>query len=82
MDINVTLAQLRIAAANALAGAGDEDGVRQAELFTALDEWITRNGFLPADWHRAQLRAVRGATVRAGYNATGPCGSGVPTTQG
>ena len=27
---------------------------RLAELALALDEWISKGGFLPRDWHRAQ----------------------------
>jgi hypothetical protein len=52
------------------------------EAFTALDELITKQGRLPMDWHRAQLRAARQVRIRADYNTTGPCGSGVPTAQG
>jgi hypothetical protein len=43
MDPNATLAAIRIAIAN-----HHDDDV--AELFDALDGWISRGGFLPSDW--------------------------------
>lgn len=32
---------------------GQEAIDRMVELMTALDEWITKGGFLPADWRAA-----------------------------
>jgi hypothetical protein len=34
--------------ARALAEAGEVDDA--LELYRALDEWVTRGGFLPAEW--------------------------------
>lgn len=51
MDPNATLAEIR--ALVAACQAGDIiDGDRLAELVSALDEWITGGGFLPAAWQR------------------------------
>lgn len=50
MDPNATLAELRALVMDG--GAEFEDPQRAAELFNALDEWITRGGFLPAAWTR------------------------------
>jgi len=53
MDPNVTLRQLRAAVSDM---AGDEfefdaSAVGDAaELFEALDEWLSNGGFLPEDW--------------------------------
>lgn len=49
MDPNANLAELRELASAQLNG-GQTDPDRMAELVEALDEWITRGGFLPADW--------------------------------
>lgn len=32
----------------------EHDGARLAELVEALHEWITRGGFLPAQWQKAR----------------------------
>jgi pimeloyl-ACP methyl ester carboxylesterase len=45
MDPTVTLRDLRAAIA-----AGDVEAID--ELFAALDRWLARGGFLPADWSR------------------------------
>ena len=47
MDPNATLRAIRVH----LAAEEPEPG-SLAELVEALDEWITRGGFLPSDWHR------------------------------
>lgn len=44
--------QLRIA--KRIANGRDADSVRLADLVIALNEWITRGGFLPAPWAAAQ----------------------------
>jgi hypothetical protein len=63
MDANATLAELRVLTTIMAAGEGTDaewaaDAERVAELFTALDEWIMRHGFLPMDWHRALIAAL------------------------
>lgn len=59
MDPNANLTeQLALAAAFLRAADDDEpdqspdmdDARRLAELVLALDEWLRRGGFLPADW--------------------------------
>jgi hypothetical protein len=46
MDPNATLAQIR-----ELIAAGTKVDLEQAaELMTALDEWLSRGGFLPDAW--------------------------------
>jgi hypothetical protein len=32
--------------------AQEDDAVELAELTHALDEWLTKGGFLPTEWHR------------------------------
>lgn len=53
MDPNANLAEQRRLIADML-GANDEidtgDALRLAELAQALDEWISRGGFLPKEW--------------------------------
>lgn len=49
MDPNATLRQLRAAI-----GHGD---MKEADrLFTALDEWLYKGGFLPRAWDRVKVR--------------------------
>jgi hypothetical protein len=74
MDVNATLAEIRTLAAlitDDQQACGDADlatradaATELAERFAALDEWITRHGFLPTDWHAAQLRVIRGQAGR------------------
>lgn len=54
MDPNATLDEMRRIVAHQ-DGDNEEEGdaARMAELFEALDGWITNGGFLPADWRRA-----------------------------
>lgn len=52
MDPNTTLADIRESAEVFLSGANDERAVALAEAVIALDEWLTKGGFLPADWSR------------------------------
>lgn len=61
MDVNETLREARELSAeivrHADAGDGfpdvpDEAAIRLAELFRAMDRWITRGGFLPVAWTR------------------------------
>ncbi len=52
MDPNEALAQLR-RYADAAVDDAPEDWLDMApELFQALDDWLSRGGFLPADWQR------------------------------
>lgn len=51
MDPNANLAeQRRILARFNADEASLADAERLAELVAALDEWISRGGFLPAEW--------------------------------
>ena len=57
MDPNATLSRLRELSAEITKAfhAGDnatDMGAEMADLFDALDQWITRGGFLPTDWNR------------------------------
>lgn len=47
MDPNTALQALRKYAS--------DTGGEFAEQFEALDEWLSKGGFLPADWARAPL---------------------------
>ncbi len=59
MDPNATLSELRGLAerisltVNEGRPVDEGDSLRLAELALALDEWICRGGFLPADWGKA-----------------------------
>ena len=56
MDPNATLAELRGAASRIVDELDHErqpdldDVQRIAEAFQDLDEWLSKGGFLPADW--------------------------------
>lgn len=55
MDPNATLEELRnLASLAADQHGGDPDAdylaARMAELFQALDEWLSKGGFAPAAW--------------------------------
>ncbi len=57
MDVNANLSELTTLAASLAVtietGVSDpspDDVARMAELVIALDEWITRGGFLPTRW--------------------------------
>lgn len=68
MDIEANLKELRDLAVEVLEiednidlneGYSDEESgrlqeiaVRQAMLFQSMDEWISKKGFLPKNWHR------------------------------
>ena len=54
MDPNETLRRLRdwVAQIEKQGTLCDEDLAEMAEYFSALDEWISRGGFLPCDWSR------------------------------
>jgi hypothetical protein len=63
MDPNETLRQLRKAFAD-MDNATDRDdfeiATREAQdLFEALDNWLTRGGFVPRDWASKTLEAPR-----------------------
>lgn len=55
MDPNATLSELRQAIPNAVDGDNAES-VRAAELFQALDDWLSRGGFLPEAWDTDRAR--------------------------
>jgi len=48
MDPNAALQQLRAQADAILSGGGNADTM--AELFQALDEWLSNGGFPPQAW--------------------------------
>lgn len=55
MDVDVTLERLTELSEDVARGAyapGDEPAHEMAELFQALDGWLTRKGFLPQRWAR------------------------------
>ena len=47
MDPNAALAKVR-----ELIGDGDSADVLLVDAFEALDEWLSKGGFLPSDWER------------------------------
>lgn len=53
MDPNETLRMLRERVADAL-NDRDYSPIRVAILFEALDEWLSKGGFLPDDWRYVQ----------------------------
>jgi hypothetical protein len=59
VDPNATLARLRELARRCVQGALVDrmETEEMAELFEALDTWITRGGFLPEAWAREQIKA-------------------------
>lgn len=62
MDVETTLGQLREKCAEALAesGAKRTDLVDEvAELFDALDNYLTKGGDLPAAWRGAEMEDHR-----------------------
>lgn len=54
MDVNETLARLRAAERAWSLASTLEDaahvGAELADAFQALDTWLSKGGFLPADW--------------------------------
>lgn len=58
MDPNANLTELRQLMSDAAAMAMNIDGpladkiTRAEELFSALDEWLSKGSFLPDDWRR------------------------------
>lgn len=54
MDPNATLTEIRELAYRIVEERDSRESTydRLAELVQALDEWITRGGFLPNDWKR------------------------------
>lgn len=60
MDPNECLKELRALVRKGAYGDGgcdlcsinSTDAVRMVELFEALDDWLSRGGFLPARWER------------------------------
>ncbi len=59
MDPNAKLKELRELAAAAIEGEGQiehDNAKRMAELFQALDEWLSKRGLLPLDWRIKGIR--------------------------
>lgn len=53
MDPNAALANARAITTAILSGWLTEDGGYElAEAFDALDQWLTKGGFLPSAWAR------------------------------
>jgi hypothetical protein len=53
MDPNANLAEQRRIRSRIIAGEElDGDAQRLADLVEALDNWISRGGFLPRDWQQ------------------------------
>lgn len=56
MDPNTALEEMRKCAANIIRSVdahgvpSDEDAERLAEHVQALDEWLSKGGFLPREW--------------------------------
>ncbi len=51
MDPDANLEELRRLVAQRHGGGLDEhDVLRLADLIESLDDWLSRGGFLPADW--------------------------------
>lgn len=69
MDVNETLRAARELAAdihNPEIYVDENTADRMAELFTTIDEWLTKGGFLPDAWKRkVQSRDVAAGLVRA-----------------
>jgi hypothetical protein len=56
MDPNTALSRLRFLTESILSqvedGVADWDNMQEmAQQFEALDEWMSKGGFLPTDWH-------------------------------
>ena len=54
MDPNACLKELRELGKHFENVPSLEDAYRMAELFDALDKWISKGGFLPKAWSRAK----------------------------
>jgi hypothetical protein len=53
MDPDATLKEARELAQDILDGGADTaEAERLAELFQALDEWLSGSGYLPEDWRQ------------------------------
>lgn len=66
LDPNTVLTELREVALRVLANGDDwspDDLVTLVDRWNALDEWITRGGFLPDLWVEAQRRALENTRV-------------------
>ena len=84
MDPNVTLRRLRADCSTIanLDEVGDDDkelsklAVDVAELFEALDGWITKGGFLPAAWARRATADDLHVYMAISHFAAVGCGNG------
>jgi hypothetical protein len=57
MDPNAALKELRQLAGRFEKGEDEPgDGARMGELFDALDDWLSRGGFLPQGWSNGGKR--------------------------
>jgi hypothetical protein len=70
MDPNAALAEIRHLAASIRNSASKSvdravaaDGERLADMVLALDDWMKRGGFLPADWKHRPTLNERAAAV-------------------
>jgi hypothetical protein len=80
MDPNATLARIRalVAQARDRGPLDGDDAEELAALVEALDEWLTRGGFLPVDWQSGNVAALghpRASYTRSvTYRSPGPRG--------
>lgn len=58
MDPDAALARIRLLAVTALGGRVGAAHAELADCVHSLDEWITRGGFLPADWADTRRRGA------------------------
>jgi hypothetical protein len=67
MDPNTALMRLRKQAKLALADKAEGiDPIQFAEQFLALDAWLSKGGFAPADWYDGHRKATDGSS-KFGY---------------
>jgi len=64
MDVNETLRTMRKLVSDTNLTPSYEDaariGTELADAFEALDEWLSKGGFLPSDWNANRLPLKRG----------------------
>jgi len=72
MDPNAALSHARLAASSILDDmdhehATDPDDVqRLAESFQSIDQWLSRDGFLPMDWDKEEHKPGAGGDMEVG----------------